>query len=218
MKTRKRSFPLLLSLLILLPDICIGQNKFGFAVGLSGELPSIVSGRGDDLRKFTQWPGTGWQFGICANRKKVFIKTGIISQNIHALWIPKSDKSEYFSKIANVTQYHIPFLLGWNAVYKPSYQLGLAFMVGVVNWQTGLYHVYFQDGRVISGPSEVPYRGVWGLNAAYSHQIKNKWWLQFSANYKKIEQYRTHKYWVETDYFQVSNWYLGLSLGIEYKF
>jgi hypothetical protein len=91
-------------------------------------------------------------------------------------------------------------------------------MVGIVNWQTGLYHVYYRNGDVLIGSSNVPYKHVWGGSLEFLHKFKNDWNLIVAANYKNIYQMNPNKYFQETDYFQVNNWYLGLSFGVQYQF
>jgi hypothetical protein len=199
--------------------LCQRSNYIG--LGMTYDLPAIYApkyGRNQDVLKITKRPASGGTAYMVVNIYRAFIKTGVSFHKIDVEWIDLPANSPTKSSTADIIQYHIPVWLGYRVFFKKNNQLGFAGMVGIVNWQTGLYHVYYRNGDVLIGSSNVPYKHVWGGSLEFLHKFKNDWNLIVAANYKNIYQMNPNKYFQETDYFQVNNWYFGLSFGVQYQF
>lgn len=204
--------------MIILTQPLFGQRNNTLSFGLAYDLPAIYAPKYfDGVIKSTQWPGIGGRCWFEYNRKRLYFKAGYVFQKLDVIWLYRNLNNPLKSKTAHIVQFHTPLWLGYRVVNKATYQIGLAGMLGLFNWQSGIYSVYYRNGELLQGPSTIPYRHVWGINMDYNHTINQHFDIACSVHFKNIYQNNPNKYFQETDYFQVNNSYIGISLGIQYR-
>lgn len=207
-----------LILMIVLTQPLFGQQKSSLLFGLACDLPAIYAPKYfDGVTIITRRPGIGARGWFEYRRGRFYLRSGYVFHKISVNWNFSPNRGDVLTKTANINQFHIPIWIGYNILNKSKYTLGIAGMLGIVNWQGGIYSVYYRNGNLLQGQSTVPYRHVLGVNIDFNRPLVKNWSFASTLHYKSIRQSITNKYFQETDHFQVNNSYIGISLGIQYR-